>query len=226
MSNKQDRIALRNVMDLERKYKFKRKFSDTLGLISDTRKQTDFVEESMNTAISAYETKLTEFEHDLGETDKSIGEMDESLNALNEAVLNLSEELDTKVNDAVSSAINQKMISGRWAPVLDADVVSSYTSQIGWFTKTGPAVVVGFCINALCNLGYGNISPVISGLPYVPEYLSYGVGMCSGAVVSLDNGIPYFVAETNGTITSNVCVYSSNGGEFTLNGTITYITSQ
>ncbi len=250
MSDKQDRIALRNVIDLERKYKFKQKFSDTLGLIDDTRKQTDSVELSMNTAIRSHETKLTDqeekinsIEQEIESHDTSIKSSIESLSDISDSVLELSKKVDLKLDiNAVNTAIDKKLTIGSWTPSLASDAISAYISQVGWFAKMGQIVIVGFAIRATCNPGYDGINISISGLPFTPLFSAAGGGVCSGAYVSGGNNFLGFIAETSGLITTRVqacnntlttnlitsssdCCYPSGGGELTLSGTITFMST-
>ncbi len=130
---------------------------------------------------------------------------------------------------------------GVWTPYLNSAVVSSYTTQYGWYSKMGQTVTVGFFIKAYCNSGYETTALKITGLlPYTPLFAAAGGGMCSGAYISGGNNFQCFVAETNGDITIRVqscnntstsnlstsasgCFYRYGGGEITLSGTITYM---
>jgi hypothetical protein len=129
-----------------------------------------------------------------------------------------------------------------WSPELNPAVVSSYTTQFGWYTKFNQTVTVGFCIKATCRSGYDSTTISISGLPFTPLFNAAGGGMCSGAYVSGGFNFQCFVAETSGTITTRVqacnntsatnlstsasgCCYRSGGGEITLSGTITYMSN-
>ena len=75
-----------------------------------------------------------------------------------------------------------------------------------------------------------------------PVCSAAGGGMCSGALVSAGFDFQCFVAETSGNITTRVqacnntssanlltsasgCKYPTGGGELTVSGTITYMTS-
>lgn len=129
---------------------------------------------------------------------------------------------------------------GVWTPALNSSVVSSYTTQYGWYSKMGQSVTIGFYIKATCKSGYQTTGISISGVPFTPLYPSAGGGMCSGAYVAANNNFQCFVVETNKTITtrtqacnnttatnlttsSSGCWYRSGGGEITLSGTITFI---
>lgn len=131
---------------------------------------------------------------------------------------------------------------GIWTPSLNSSVVSSYTTQYGWYSKVNQAVTVGFIIKATCRSGYDNTSISISGLPFTPMFSAAGGGMCSGAYVGGGFTFQCFVAETSGSITTRVqacnntsatnlstsasgCNYRSGGGEITLSGTITYMSN-
>jgi hypothetical protein len=131
---------------------------------------------------------------------------------------------------------------GIWTPSLNSAVVSSYTTQYGWYSKVNQAVTVGFCIKATCRSGYESTAISISGLPFTPMFSAAGGGMCSGAYVSGGFNFQCFVAETSGSITMRVqscnhtsqtnlstsasgCWYRSGGGEITLSGTITFMSN-
>lgn len=133
-------------------------------------------------------------------------------------------------------------ISGTWKPVLEASAISSYTNQDGWYQKSGNVVTVGFYIKATCKSGYQTTGISIGGLPFNPAYTASGGGLCSGAYVSSGFTFQCWAAATNGTITARVqqvnhttatnlatsasgCFYRNSGGEITLSGTITYITT-
>lgn len=131
---------------------------------------------------------------------------------------------------------------GVWKPALNASAVSAYTNQEGWYIKSGNVVTVGFFIKATCKSGYESTSISISGLPFNPSITASGGGMCSGAYVSSGFTFQCWAAATNGSITARVqqvnhttatnlatsasgCFYRNSGGEITLSGTITYITT-
>ena len=132
------------------------------------------------------------------------------------------------------------MEKGTWTPSLNSSVVSSYTTQYGWYSKMGQTVSVGFFIKATCRSGYTSTTISISGLPFTPMFSAAGGGMCSGAYVSGGFNFQCFVAETSKSITIRVqscnhtsqtnlstsasgCWYPSGGGEVTLSGTITFM---
>lgn len=134
------------------------------------------------------------------------------------------------------------MEKGVWSPTLNSAVISSYTTQYGWYMKMGQTVTVGFFIKATCNSGYQSTTISITGLPFTPMFSAAGGGMCSGAYVSGGYDFQCFVAETDSRITTRVqscnntsamniatsssgCNYRNNGGEITLSGTITYMTA-
>lgn len=131
---------------------------------------------------------------------------------------------------------------GTWTPALSSSAVSSYTTQYGWYSKVNQAVTVGFYVKATCRSGYTSTTVSISGLPFTPLYSAAGGGMCSGVYISAGFDFQCFVAETSGSVTTRVqacnntsagnlstsasgCFYRSSGGEITLSGTITYMTS-
>lgn len=128
---------------------------------------------------------------------------------------------------------------GIWTPALNSSIVTSYTTQYGWYMKMNQTVTVGFFIKATCRSGYNSTVVSISGLPYTPMFSAAGGGMCSGAYLSAGFNFQCFVAETSGSITTRVqpcnnttadnigtsasgVFYRSGGGEITLSGTITY----
>ena len=129
---------------------------------------------------------------------------------------------------------------GVWAPYLNSAVVSSYTTQHGWYSKMGQTVSLGFYIKATCKSGYTGTAISISNLPFTPLHPAAGGGLCSGAYVNGGWAFQCFVAGTDGNITTRVqacnntsatnlstsasgLFYPSGGGELTLSGTITYI---
>lgn len=134
------------------------------------------------------------------------------------------------------------MDKGTWAPYLNSSAISYYTTQYGWYSKMGQTVTVGFFIKATCNSGYQNTTISISGLPFTPMFSAAGGGMCSGAYISGGYDFQCFVAETSGNITTRVqsynntsatnistsasgCNYRNGGGEITLSGTITFMST-
>lgn len=129
---------------------------------------------------------------------------------------------------------------GTWSPNLSC--AGAYVTASGWYTKTGNVVTIGFFIKQYCDSGYSNYNVTISGLPFTPVCSAAGGGMCSGALVSAGFNFQCFVAETTGNITTRVqacnntssanlltsasgCKYPTGGGELTVSGTITYMTS-
>jgi hypothetical protein len=128
---------------------------------------------------------------------------------------------------------------GVWTPALNSSIVSSYTTQYGWYMRMNQTVTVGFYIKANCKSGYNSTVVSISGLPFTPMFSAAGGGICSGAYLSAGFDFQCFVAETSGSITTRVqpcnntsaanlatsasgVFYRSGGGEMTLSGTITY----
>lgn len=131
---------------------------------------------------------------------------------------------------------------GVWTPYLNSAVVSSYTTQYGWYSKLGQTTTIGFFIKATCNSGYNSTAISISSLPFTPMFSAAGGGMCSGAYVNGGWTFQCFVAGTDGKITTRVqacnntssanlstsasgLFYPSGGGELTLSGTITYMST-
>lgn len=143
---------------------------------------------------------------------------------------------DFKFNVPVSG------LEGEWIPTLNSSAISSYTNQKGWYIKSGDVVNAGFYIKATCNSGKESTSISIGGLPFKPAWASAGGGLCSGCYVSSGFTFQCWVAGTDGNITARVqqvnhttatnlatsasgCFYRENGGEITISGTITYITT-
>lgn len=130
---------------------------------------------------------------------------------------------------------------GVWTPRLNSSAISYYTTQYGWYSKMGQTVTVGFYIKATCNSGYSSTVISISGLPFVPMHSAAGGGLCSGAYMGSGVDFQCYVAETSGSITTRVqayntsatnlstsasgCFYRSGGGEITLSGTITFMST-
>ena len=131
---------------------------------------------------------------------------------------------------------------GIWTPSLNSAVVSSYTTQYGWYSKVNQAVTVGFIVKATCRSGYDSTTISISGLPFTPMFTTAGGGMCSGAYVGGGFTFQCFVAETSGSISTRVqasnnttatnlatsasgCNYPSGGGVVTISGTITFMSN-
>lgn len=107
--------------------------------------------------------------------------------------------------------------NGLWTPTLDSDVISSYDTQKGWYSRVGNNITVGFYIKATCNAGYTTKPIVISGLPFTPTYCGSGGGLCQG------QNFQCWVVETDGDIAAyNECCYP-DGGEITFSGTINFI---
>lgn len=59
MSAKQDRVAPRTASDLERKYNIKKRFSEVLGLVDDTREKVDSETSKLSNKISGMATSFT-----------------------------------------------------------------------------------------------------------------------------------------------------------------------
>lgn len=129
---------------------------------------------------------------------------------------------------------------GIWTPMLNSSVISSYSTQYGWYSKMGQFVTIGFYIKATCKSGYTSTGISISGMPFTPLYSAAGGGMCSGAYVAANQNFQCYVAETDRTITARTqacnnttatnlttsasgCFYRSSGGEITLSGTISFM---
>lgn len=107
--------------------------------------------------------------------------------------------------------------NGLWTPTLDNDVISSYDTQQGWYSRVGNNITVGFYIKATCNAGYTTTPIVIAGLPFTPIYCGAGGGLCQG------QGFQCWLVDTNGDIVAyNECCYP-DGGNITFSGTINFI---
>lgn len=107
--------------------------------------------------------------------------------------------------------------NGLWTPTLDSDVISSYDTQQGWYSRVGNNITVGFYIKASCNAGYTTKPIVIAGLPFTPTYCGSGGGLCQG------QNFRCWVVETDGDIVAyNECCYP-DGGDITFSGTINFI---
>ena len=130
---------------------------------------------------------------------------------------------------------------GFWTPAIP--IANYYTERLGWYYKVGQIVTVGFCIKADCQSGFDTVGLYLYTLPFTPITRAAGGGMCSGAYISANHNFQCFVVEPNdSTITTRTqacdstsgsnlttsasgCRFPSGGGELTLSGTITYITS-
>lgn len=135
--------------------------------------------------------------------------------------------------------------SGTWTPILNVEgtsYVSKYTTQQGWYQKVGDVVTVGFYIKATCKTGFNDREIVINTLPFAAKYAASGGGMCSGAYVPANFNFQCFAidagrvtigtrvqacnnkSDTTLNTSASGCFYPS-GGELTVSGTITYITT-
>lgn len=164
-------------------------------------------------------------------------ETDDSLTIYASKSLNLNSATGVNINGSAAP------VSGIWTPAFyTTSAIQYYTSQHGWYSKVGKTVTIGFHIKATCNSGYHTTDVSIIGLPFIPLYNSASGGMCSGAYISAGKNFQCFVAETTGFITTRVqdcnnttntnlstsaggCFYRNGGGEITVSGTITYLTS-
>lgn len=138
---------------------------------------------------------------------------------------------------------SQETEYGTWTPTLDfGNAVNYYSTNVGWYSKIGNVVTVGFYLKASCNDGYENSNIYIVGLPYRPAIAASGGGICSGALVPSGMTFQCFVAEASDYISTRVqdsdrntgdilqtsasgCKYPPEGIILTLSGTITYITT-
>jgi hypothetical protein len=137
---------------------------------------------------------------------------------------------------------------GEWIPMLGEDTVT-YSTQKGWYSKSGNIVTVGFFIKAVCTPYNENNNVSIEGLPYCPSYKATGGGLCSGVIMKSTHNFQCFVVEsardlsgnyvgfigirtqscadsiagTTLTTSASGCKYP-DGQEITLSGTITYMT--
>ncbi len=101
--------------------------------------------------------------------------------------------------------------NGLWTPTLNSDVISSYDTNQGWYSRVGNNITIGFYIKGTCNAGHSTTPIVISGLPFTPTYCGAGGGL----------GSPCWVVDTNGDITAQCCY--PDGGDITFSGTINFI---
>lgn len=104
MSDRQDRVAPRTAMDIERKYNFGKKFSEILGLIDDSREKVDSVESSLRQEITNTATTLKR------DTEQIVME---ATKEVKDDVSELSQKVEFKVDaNAVNIAIERKWAEG------------------------------------------------------------------------------------------------------------------
>ena len=110
MSDKQDRVAPRTAMDIERKYSFGKKFSEILGLIDESRNKVDSVESGLKNVRTQTETALKRTEEEIQATAKAVKTTKEELE---DTISTLEKKVDVKVDaNAVTFAIEQKWAEG------------------------------------------------------------------------------------------------------------------
>lgn len=110
MSNRQDRVAPRTAMDIERKYSFGKKFSEILGLIDESRHKVDSVESSLRNVKTETETALKRTSEEIEATAKATETV---RNELGEEISSLEKKVEVKVDaNAVNIAIEQKWAEG------------------------------------------------------------------------------------------------------------------
>ena len=110
MSNRQDRVAPRTAMDIERKYSFGKKFSEILGLIDESRDKVDSVESSLKSVKTETETALKRTSAEIEAVAKSTETVK---NELGEEISTLEKKVDVKVDaNAVNIAIERKWAEG------------------------------------------------------------------------------------------------------------------
>lgn len=110
MSNRQDRVAPRTAMDIERKYSFGKKFSEILGLIDESRDKVDSVESSLRNVKTETETALKRTSEEIEATAKATETV---RNELGEEISSLEKKVNVKVDaNALNIAIEQKWAEG------------------------------------------------------------------------------------------------------------------
>lgn len=130
---------------------------------------------------------------------------------------------------------------GSWAPALSGSAVSSYDTQQGWYMKLGSVVTIGFAIKATCKSGYTTTNITIAGVPFTPSCDAFGGGIAYNVYVASGMCFEAWGINTSGDITariqpcnnttaknlsigSTVC-FPSGGGDITLSGTISFMTT-
>ena len=104
MSDKQDRVAPRTAMDIERKYNFGKKFSEILGLIDDSREKVDSAVSGLRNEITKTATQLKR------DTEEIVAEATKEI--VND-VAEVSQRVELKVDaSAVNIAIEQRISEG------------------------------------------------------------------------------------------------------------------
>ena len=111
ISTKQDCGYARTVQDIERKYAFGKSFSETLGLINDTRQNVDSVESGLQDEIKILSTTLKRDAEEIVATAKK--ELTTSINGVADDVTELSSEVELKLDaEAVTVIVEKEMANG------------------------------------------------------------------------------------------------------------------
>lgn len=104
MSERQDRVAPRTAMDIERKYNFGKKFSEILGLIDDSREKVD-------SAVSGLQNEITKTATELKRDTEEI--VATATKEVKDDLAEVSSKVELKVDaNAVNIAIEQRMAEG------------------------------------------------------------------------------------------------------------------
>lgn len=110
MSNRQDRVAPRTAMDIERKYSFGKKFSEILGLIDESRDKVDSVESGLRNLRTHTETELKRTSEGISAAAKATQTVRDDLG--NE-ISTLTQQVSLKMDaNAVNIAIERKWAEG------------------------------------------------------------------------------------------------------------------
>ena len=108
MSVKQDRTYARTAQDIERKYRFGKTFSETLGIVSDYRDSVEKVESTLRNEITEQSTILKRDTEQIVATAK-----EEMTKIINDSVEELSSEVEMKIDaDDVSIVVQQHLSGG------------------------------------------------------------------------------------------------------------------
>ncbi len=104
ISTKQDCGYARTAQDLERKYSFGKSFSETLGLVNDTRDKVSSVESGLKDEIEDLETTLKRDAEQIVMQAKK--ELTTSINGVADNVTDLSDELTASINEVTDNVTN------------------------------------------------------------------------------------------------------------------------
>lgn len=133
---KQDRVAVRNAADLERKYQFGKQFSEIMGLVNDARNAAYEVESDLRSAILEQYTSLTRnTEEMIFEALKSYTETSD----LEELAKTLRAEFSASADGiyAMVSAIEESVKK------VDGDLQSKYNLITKYFTFDINGLLIG-----------------------------------------------------------------------------------